>query len=145
VAPDDWGDYVTPSDESEHVPVLRPAPEPQFEDAVPVYIVDRPGRRGINRSSPRRIAVPAAGGVPVRVVAENHDRAGVLLLNESATIIRIGETESDASTRGAALPASQTSYLWIASQDSLYAIADTGTSQLTLSVIEEFGQAGESR
>jgi hypothetical protein len=125
----------------------RPAPEPKIDDAVPVYIVPRPKRR-TSGASPRRVAIPASGNPPVRLFSENEERVGVSLLNESATIIRIGETESDAAnysgtpSGGAALPASMTSYLWISTQDSLYAVADSGASELYLSVIEEFGEAG---
>lgn len=143
--PDTEPGFRTPPPDVSRAP--RPDPEPKIEDAVPVYIVPRPKRRTAG-ASPRRVAIPAAGNMPVRLFSENEERVGVSLLNESATIIRIGETETDAAnysggpSGGAALPASMTSYLWIGTQDSLYAVADSGASELYLSVIEEFGDAG---
>lgn len=124
-------------------PAPRPAPEPEISDSVPVYIVPGPYKGELAVSSPRQIPVPASGNTPVRVCGgADRRRVGVLLLNESATIIRIGGTEVDAANGGAALPASMTNYLWIGTQGSLYAVADSGSSVLFLSVIEEFAGAG---
>jgi hypothetical protein len=149
VEPTEPDGYVTPPDATEER-APKPAPEPKYDDAVPVYLVAGPGKKEKTGVSPRNITVPAAtgttpnAGIPVRVQADNQDRVGVSLLNESATIIRIGENEADALEKGAALPASMTNYMWIATQDSLYAIADSGSSQLKLSVIEEYRAAGRS-
>ena len=140
VEPLDDGQYVTPPDASEER-APRPAAEPKIHDAVPVYVVPRPDRRR-RGAAPRKVTVPAAGNPPVRLFSGNDNRIGVLLLNESATIIRIGEIEIETASGGAALPASMSNYLYISTADSLYAVADSGASTLALSVIEEFGEPG---
>ena len=140
VEPLDDGQYETPPDETEER-ARRAAPEPKTDHAVPVYVVPRPDKRR-RGAAPRKVIVPAAGNPPVRLFSPNDTRIGVLLLNESATIIRIGEIEIETASGGAALPVSMTNYLYIATADSLYAVADSGASSLALSVIEEFGEPG---
>jgi hypothetical protein len=115
---------------------------PARPEPIGVYIVSEGGgARALSLCSARKVNVPVPGGQPVQVCAQDPKTTGVLLLNESATAIRISDTPGGAAT-GAVLPASMSSYLWLACQGDLYAIADSGSSTLVLSVITEFSAPG---
>lgn len=135
------GGFETPPADVGHAP--RPGREPEVSDAVPVYMVPGPGRGETEVAAPHSTVVPAPGSTPVRLCGAVPSRAAVLLLNESATIVRIGASEADAVNGGAALPATMGGYLRIHTKGQIYAIADSGTSTLKVSVIEEFsGSSG---
>ncbi|HEV2317344.1 MAG TPA: hypothetical protein VGV89_07205 [Thermoplasmata archaeon] len=119
-------------------PPQTAAREPEVTDAVPVYMVPGPGHGETEVAAPHSTIVPAPGSTPARLCGAVPARASVLLLNETSTIIRIGATETDAVNGGAALPASMGNYLRIHTKGHIYAIADSGTATLKVSVIEEF-------
>lgn len=120
-------------------PIERRRPDP-----VPVYMVtEAGGPQPLTLASPRRMDIPAPGGDPARIGGMDPHQSGLLLLNESATAIRIGAEPGGVVTYGAMLPASMTSYLRLATQAPLFAVTDgTGATSTLLSVITEFARPG---
>ena len=109
---------------------------------VPVYIVEQAGGPAVFRSaSPRHFSVQASTGEAVRLCGRDPKRVRVGLLNESTTSdIRFAQNPADlVNGGGALLPWPSNSYVWLETQDELYAISkDSGTP--TISVIQEFDQ-----
>jgi hypothetical protein len=118
-------------------PIVRPVP-------VPVYIVtEGSGARTYLTSSPRAITVPPnAGADPVRVCGRDLKRNRIGLLNEdTATNIRFAQRPSDlVNGGGALLPWPSTNYLFLETQDELFACTVSATLSVILSVIEEHDQ-----
>lgn len=121
------------------VPRVKPTP-------IPVYVVEEGGSGVVFlTASPRHFTVPTATGSvpgdPVRVCGRNPRRNRVGLLNEDTAVnIRFAQRPSDLVAGGGALLLSMTtSYLWLETQDELFALS-AGTGTPVLSVIEEFEQ-----
>ena len=116
-------------------PKVRPTP-------VPVYIVES-GSSGTSflSASPRHVQLQATGGDPVRVCGRSTRRNRIGLLNEdTANNIRFAVRIGDLNTGGGALlPWPSNSYLWLQTQDELYAIS-AGSGTPLLSIIEEYEQ-----
>jgi hypothetical protein len=142
--PSDDGQYEVPDGEVGKTP--KPAPVEKIPDAVPVYIVEGTSARVIRTASPRHIICPASTAAePVRVCGKNTRRARIGLLNEdTATDIRIGAARGDLLTGpggalgGSLVPWPCNSYLWLETQDELYAIGAKGSGTPLLSIIEVF-------
>lgn len=136
VPPDDWGDYVTPPDESEHVLAERPWPEPKWLDAVPVYVVENPGEKQVIRALVTEGPVTYATGTvdPVRIAVRDPHRTKFWIVNETAPGaagaatpgVRIGDWETTADGRGMLIPAAQMKDL--NTQDDIYLINTSGSS-----------------
>jgi hypothetical protein len=89
-------------------------------DPVPVVIVQQgAGARALRRAALRQVLVPAAGADPIVLVPRNAHRKSVLLLNESASPVRI--TADLTLTGGALLAAGMTSYREIETEDEICA------------------------
>jgi hypothetical protein len=110
---------------------------------IPVYVVETEDRSPTYRSAaPRNIPVPVVTSAPVPICGRDPKRVELLLLNESATTLRIGQTYTDVNSGGGALlPASMGGYLRLRTQDTLYAISTSSTAA-TLSVIQVFDTEG---
>ena len=92
-------------------------------------------------SSPRHLTVAASTGAdPTRLCGRNPRRNRIGLLNEdTATNARFAQRPSDlVNGGGALLPWPNSAYLWLETQDELYA-QSTGAAVI-VSVIEEFEQ-----
>lgn len=115
-------------------PTVKPTP-------IPVYVVEAQGGGGVYlSSSPRSITVPNTSTDPVRLCGRSPKRNRIGLLNEdTATNIRIAQRPSDLVNGGGALvPWPLNSYLWLETQDELFATTVSSTLTVLLSVIEEF-------
>lgn len=152
--------HGVPPDEAGHhdrVPVDRPkggqSGHAKLEELVPpplpvpVYIVEEAGGQDSVRTAfPRSITCPASTAAePARVCGLNPARARIGLLNEdTATDIRFAaELGALSAGTGALLPWPSNSYLWLDTQDELFAIGASGSGTPKLSIIEVFaGQAG---
>lgn len=142
--PSDNEGYETPPDEVGRVP--RAAPVPKVPDAVPVYIVEGAAGKVIRTASPRHVICPASTAAePVRVCGKDARRVKIGLLNEdTATDIRLGAARADLLTGpggalgGSLVPWPCNSYLWLETQDELYAIGAKGAGTPLLSIIEVF-------
>lgn len=118
---------------------------PEIEpDPVPVYVVERAGggTGRMDTATDVRVA-PAAGSDPVRLTSEDLRRARVALLNETPDkAARFSKSLADlAQGKGAKLPANATSYLWLRTQDDLFAVSADSTP-ITISVIQEYELPG---
>lgn len=136
VEPDDWGDYVLPPDESEHRPAERPRPEPVWNDAVPVYIAQAPGKadriRFLVTEGP--VAVPTGTTDPLRIAVRDPHRVKFWICNETTPSaagatspgVRIGDWETTADNRGLLIPAGQIKDFL--GQDDIYLTNQSGSS-----------------
>jgi hypothetical protein len=142
--PSDNEDYEVPEADVGRAP--KQAPVPKVADAVPVYIVEGAQAKVLRMASPRHEICPASTAAePVRICGKNPRRVKVGLLNEdTATDIRIAATRADMTPStggtlgGALVPWPMNSYLWLETQDELYAQGATGAGTPLLSVIEVF-------
>lgn len=140
VEPDDWGDYATPPDESEHHRAERPAPEVRWADAVPVYVTDGPGKGdrilALVTEGPVTLASTPAGQPldPLRIAVRDPHRKKFWIVNETTTQgvgqagpgVRIGDWETTSSGRGLLIQADSTQDF--NSQDDVYVINNSGTA-----------------
>lgn len=137
VEPIDWGEYVTPPDESEHVPADRRPPEPRWNDAVPVYITESPGDKGdrirmLITDGP--ITYPTGTVDPERIAVRDPHRFKFWICNETTPSaagaatpgVRIGDWETTGEGRGMLIPAG--SIKDFNSQDDIYLINISGSS-----------------
>lgn len=119
-----------------------PAEKPrELPPPVPVYIVEFGGGNDVIRSaSPRHLTVANSASDATRLGGRNPKRNRIGLLNEDGTTdVRFAVTPRDLNNGGGAfLPHSQTSYLWLETQDEIYAVTTSSTLSVTVSVIEEF-------
>ena len=158
VPPLDWADdYDVPRTFGPAERVERPLAIPDIPDAVPVYVVQGEGdKKKLRRLAAFNISVPAAGSAePTRVCNVDPDRVEIRILNEdSANDIRISsDLEELAATsaqgtgsagNGALLWHGTNSYTDLKTQDEIWAIAESGTTPVRLSVIivtEGYGPA----
>jgi len=144
--PSDDGPYETPDDTVGRAP--RPAPVPEIQDAVPVWIVER----GVGKRKSKRVAytdtisLPAVGSDPARLCNADESRDEVLLLCTSGSNNALFSDSyaslaaATATTHGGCgfLSNSATSYLRLATQEQLWATSDTSTaSQVAVVVVTE--------
>jgi len=147
VEPHDWGQYVTPPDESEHHPAERPLPVPHDPGAVPVYILEAPHkRRTIRTTICSNVNVRAAGQEPSRLCNRDPNRVELHILNEDSTVdIRVSEKFSElqgTSAQGTG-PAGAGALIWhgtnsytkLKTQEQLFAIT-TSAAAARMSVIQ---------
>jgi len=149
VPPDDWGPYEPTPDATEKHGTVTIVPEPKYDDAVPVRVVQEAGKdRKIRVTSAFNINVRAASltNEPSRICGRDPDRVEIGLLNEDATTdIRICEKLDDlqvastagtgAAGQGALIWHGTNSYTWIKTQEQLFAITTSTTLAARLSVI----------
>lgn len=119
-------------------------PQPPPARPIPVYVVENADKTPVYRTvSPRNVPVPALGATPVTLCGRDPKRVQVLLLNESATTVRIGQNYTDVLNGGGALlPAAMGSYLRLPTQDTLYAVTTNTGSAATLSIMQVFDTEG---
>lgn len=129
------------SDKRDYRPeAARVLPPPM---AVPVYITEEPGRARVFRSAhPSHITVPNNASDAQLVCGRNPSRVRIALLNEDgSTNIRLANSSAElVNGAGAFLMKGQTSYVWLETQDRLYAVTDSATNTAVLSIIEEYEQ-----
>lgn len=122
-------------------PQPEPPPQPRPEP-VPVFVVEGGEQSKAYRSAaPRHLTLQASTGDAVRLCGRNPLRTRIGILNESTSSdIRFAHRISDLTGGGGALlPWPGNSYLWLHTQDELYAISkDSGTP--VISIIEEYEQ-----
>lgn len=145
VEPHDWGQYVTPPDESEHYPVERPAPLVHVPDAVPVYQVEAPHKqRWIRTATPYNVNIHDPSKEPSRICNRDPNRVELLILNEdSTTDIRIGlladlqqdPAQGAGAGSGALIWHGTNSYTKIKTQDNLWGVTTISGTSARLSVI----------
>jgi hypothetical protein len=133
--PSDDGPYEVPSAEVDYGP--RPAPEPKIEDAVPVYILERPGDQRMIREfatyGPFTLAGSNAGTSQgsMRLCVRDPRRVTMYVTNESnaiGTLLRVG-TESDIDEgRGWALPGNHNVTELKGIQEEMYILNDPGNT-----------------
>lgn len=121
----------------------RPEPPgPPRPEPVPVFIVEGgEDSKAYRSAAPRHITLQASTGDAVRICGRNALRTRVGVLNESTSSdIRFAHRISDLTGGGGALlPWPGNSYLWLHTQDDLFAISkDSGTP--VISIIEEYEQ-----
>lgn len=135
--PSDDGAYETPDATVGSAP--RPAPLPELHDAVPVYMVEGPGKGKVRRSTGcDSILVGPSGTEPDRLCNRDDRRTQIHLLNEdAATNVRVGSRSELAEGRGAMLPAVTNSYLKLETQEELWALTVSTTASARVSVIIE--------
>jgi hypothetical protein len=114
VQPHDWGQIEKPPDATEER-VPHPAPEPKLVDAVPVYMVQRPGQADPIRTLVTEGPYAVASGTvdPVRVANRDSNRSKFWICNEATPsaagaitpFFRIGSYEDTGINRGLAIPA----------------------------------------
>jgi hypothetical protein len=142
--PDDTGEpgYEVPS---AHVgPAPRPAPEPKLDDAVPVYMVERPGKRKVTRVTAMfNVLAPAnTAALPARLCSPDEARVEVRVLNEDpANDVRVGMLEDindsgqgGGAAGGALISHCASSYTTIPTQGELFCHS-TGASSVRVSVM----------
>jgi hypothetical protein len=109
-------------------------------DPVPVYVVERAGggKGRLDTATVNRTA-PVSGSDPVRLTAQDLRRQRVGLLNEDAAHdARVSKSLADlAQGKGILLPHGATSYLWLNTQDDLFAVG-TSANTVAISVITEY-------
>lgn len=117
---------------------------PPVATPIPVYIVEREaGAKGLLSAAGHKIQVTFAGQEPTRLCSKDPDRYRVTLLNEdTVNLVRFANspaelTGAQGQIPGAVLPAVTNSYLTLYTQDELWAIADTVSSPVFVSVILE--------
>ena len=130
--------YASPRP-GERVVTPKPAQLPREEDAVPVFIVEGPGRQRVRRDvAAEQITVPAAGSDPVRVCSVDSNRVQISLLNDDAA--NDNQFSESIGTvieqRGAILPHGATSYRTLKTQGELWALS-TAASAVKMSKIIE--------
>lgn len=126
---------------------LLPAVELEQElDPIAVYLVERAGGpKSIVRTSMNTQTLPVAGGDPQRIIGQDLNRRRIALLNEDSTHhARIDTDLGDlARGRGAILPAGQTSYLWLESQDQFFGVSnDSSTVKISFICVYEVPGGG---
>jgi hypothetical protein len=134
VEPDDWGPYAVPADESEHRAARRPVPEPKWNDAVPVYVVESPGEKQVIRAliTEGPVTVPTGTIDPVRIAVRDPHRTKFWIVNETTASgagaatpgPRIGDWETTSDGRGMLIPAAQMKDF--NGQDDIYLINTSG-------------------
>ena len=104
-------------------------------------VVEGPGIRNMPPDG-RQSYIVITGAVPIRVAPLRTWRQGVLVLNEdAANAVRLGERDTVTATTGALLPAGASVILRASAE--LWAVAVAGTPQLT--VIDEWYSAPPQR
>jgi len=136
VEPDDWEGYQVPPDESIRERAERPAPEPHWNDAVPVYITDGPGKgnRILALVVEGPVTFPSGTVDPVRIAVRDPHRRKFWIVNETTASgagaagpgVRIGDWETTGDGRGLLIPAAQMKDF--NSQDDIYLINNSGSS-----------------
>lgn len=149
VAPHDLGQYAYPPDEEDDTRRPgKPAPEPHYSDAIPVFIEARPGdEKMIKKTFAFNIRVNAGTSAAVtRIFDRDVRRIQAKVLNEdSSADIRISAQEEELLTEsaqgtgtagaGALIWHGTNSYTNLEEcQDAMYAIC-TGSSSALLSVL----------
>lgn len=150
VPSDDGQYYVTPDETT--LKTLKATPEPKFDDAVPVRIVEGTKVRSIRKlvtSGP--LLIPAAATVdPIHIAVRDPNRVDFWICNETAAGgagqatpgIRIGDYETCADLRGMLIPAA-TLQRFAGAQDEVYVTNQSGTA-ITISwgYLTEVEEAG---
>lgn len=111
---------------------------------IPVYVVEQKDNNAVYRSAyPRKITVPVNASDPVRLCGRDPDRVELLLLNEdSANGVRFAADLAGLGNGGGSLlPPAMGNYLRLRTQDTLFALSNTGTAA-TVSIVEVFDTAG---
>ena len=144
--PSDEGLYETPDDTVGRAP--RPAPVPEIQDAVPVYIVER----GVGKRKSKRVMytdtinLPAVGSDPAALCGRDEDRDEVMLLCTSG-INNVLFSDNYASLASATatthggcgfLSKNATTYTRLASQEQIWATSDAASgSQVAVVIVTE--------
>jgi hypothetical protein len=126
-----------------NVQVLPAKPAPPLYDPISVYVVEEPGKGKVLRSAhPNKVTVPNNASDALLLCSRNPGRVRIALLNEDGTTdIRFAHSPAELSNgAGALLVHGQTSYLWLETQERLYAVTTSSTLSVSLSVIEEYEQ-----
>lgn len=140
VEPLDWEGYRTPPDETEDHRAERPAPEPRWNDAVPVYVTDGPGKGNrllmLVTEGPLTVASTPAGQPvdPLRIAVRDPHRRKFWIVNETTAGgagqavpgPRVGDWETTSDGRGLLIQAASTQDF--NSQDDIYLINNSGSS-----------------
>lgn len=117
-------------------------------DPIPVTIHSTgSGRRPLKRTAFRSATVPAPGTTPDRVVGRDPRRSRVGLLNEDpANAIRLTFNGDADSSRGVYLPPGMSNYLWLHTQDVIWAIMAASNGSTATAVTGAFaaGAAGSA-
>lgn len=141
--PDNWDvGYARP--QAGKPVVYESAKPPAEHDAVPVFIVEEPGKRNVRRDmAAYQIEVPANTADPIRVCSVDRTRVQVSLRNtgvaDAATAgdIQFSETIGTVvEERGALLATGATSYTRLSHQGEIWALSVNASPQ-KLSVILE--------
>lgn len=136
VKPPDWEGYQVPPDESVPERATRPAAEPAWHDAVPVYVTDGPGKgnRILALVTEGPVTYPTGTVDPVRIAVRDQHRRKFWIVNETTASgagaagpgPRIGDWETTGDGRGMLIPAAQMKDF--NSQDDIYLINNSGSS-----------------
>jgi hypothetical protein len=114
---------------------------PEVEpDPVPVYIVERAGGgKGLLKTAMNSETLPVSGSDPQRIIGQDLKRVRIGLINEDSTHHARFDTDLGdlARGRGSILPAGATSYLWLETQDSIFAVSND-SSTVKISFITEY-------
>lgn len=134
--------YEVPSTHVGHAP--RPEPEPQIDDAVPVYMVERPGKRTVIRVGGMYnvLVVANTTASPTRLCSQDARRVEVRLLNEDPNNdVRFGELQDindggqgGGSQGGALLSHCASTYTTLPTQEEVFA-RSLNSSTVRVSVV----------
>jgi hypothetical protein len=128
--------YEVPSSHVGQAP--RPAPEPSIADAVPVYMVETPGKRTVMRVTGMfNVLAPAnTASLPARLCSEDPRRVEVRVLNEDpVNDVRVAMLEDlndggegGGNSAGALISHCASSYTTIPTQGELFCHSINGTA-----------------
>ena len=121
------------------ITAVPPVPLPPEDSAVPVYLVEAPGKGKVRREvTAEQVTVPGNASDPVRLCSVDPDRVMVsLLVNDVANDVVISEQPSTIiEGRGAILPHTAVSYKELTTQGDLWALS-TVAAGVKVSVILE--------
>jgi len=141
---------ITPTPQARHGHEASDIPRHEVietePDPVPVYIVQRAGGgKGKLATATDSRTAPVAGSDPVRLTSQDLRRTRVALLNESGDSghdFRFSTSLADlAMGKGALVSHLSHSYLWLHTQDDLYAVS-VDTTAVAVSVLQEYELPG---
>lgn len=129
----------------------RPAPEPQLDEAVPVYVVEQPGSRQVARATALYNVLVVAETNPeaTRLCSPDDARVEVRILNEDPTNdVRVGMLEDIANSGegggtagGCLISHCASSYTTIPTQGELFARSvNSNTVRVSVMLISEMAQ-----
>ncbi len=142
--PSDDGQYEVPPDDVSPLPAGEPVP--RFEDAVPVYVIERPGDQRMIREFATYGPFTLTTGSSMRLCTRDPRRVTIYVTNEANTIgelMRVGTENDIAESRGWGLPGNHNVTELKGIQEEMYILnAGTGSNAFSAIFITEVPATG---